>query len=72
MSEYIRRFAAPLALGLALVAGACSDEGDGDALGQDSSLSRDLALAGLGRGVPVRRRLAAGVGASDIEANRHR
>ena len=46
MSEYIRRFAAPLALGLALVAGACSDEGDGDALGQDSSLSRDLALAG--------------------------
>lgn len=46
MSEYIRRFAAPLALGLALVAGACSDEGDTDALGQDSSLNRDLALAG--------------------------
>jgi hypothetical protein len=44
MTSLIRSIAAPLALSLALVAGACSDRGDDD-LAQDSTLGRDLALA---------------------------
>lgn len=39
------RALAPLALSLALVLGACSDGGNNDALTQDSTLARDLALA---------------------------
>lgn len=50
MSQYIRRFTTPAALGLALALGlgACGGAGDGseDALAADSSLTRDLALAG--------------------------
>ncbi|MHB1223215.1 MAG: hypothetical protein ACYC2G_04100 [Gemmatimonadaceae bacterium] len=47
MSQYIRRITAPAALGLALVLGACSDKpAADDALATDTSLSRDLALAG--------------------------
>lgn len=47
MSQYIRRFTTPAALGLALLLGACGGGGDDrDALAADSSLSRDLALAG--------------------------
>lgn len=46
MSEYITRWSAPLALALALVAGACSDDKPaGDTLAQDTSLSRDLQMA---------------------------
>ena len=45
MSNYIRRFAAPLALSLALVAGACGDDRADDELSQDSALNRDLQLA---------------------------
>lgn len=44
MTTMIRSMAAPLALTLALVAGACRDRGD-DALAQDSALQRDIALA---------------------------
>jgi hypothetical protein len=44
MIRHIRSLSAPLALSLALVAGACGG-GDDDALTQDSALSRDLALA---------------------------
>ncbi len=39
------RALAPLALSLALVVGACSDRGNDNSMAQDSSLSRDLALA---------------------------
>ena len=39
------RALAPLALSLALVFGACSDRGNDNSMAQDSSLSRDLALA---------------------------
>jgi hypothetical protein len=39
------RTLAPLALSLALVVGACSDRGKDNSMAQDSSLSRDLALA---------------------------
>lgn len=39
------RALAPLALSLALVAGACSDRSNDNSMAQDSSLSRDLALA---------------------------
>jgi hypothetical protein len=39
------RFVAPLALTLALVAGACKDKSNTQTLSQDSTLSRDLALA---------------------------
>lgn len=47
MSQYIRRITAPAALGLALVFGACSEKpAADDALATDTSLSRDLALAG--------------------------
>lgn len=47
MSQYIRRFTAPAVIGLALLAGACSEKpASDDALSADSSLSRDLALAG--------------------------
>ena len=46
MSQYIRRFTAPLALGLVLAAAACDNgRDDADSLSQDSALSRDLALA---------------------------
>ena len=46
MSQYIRRFTAPLALGLVLTAAACDNgRDDADSLSQDSALSRDLALA---------------------------
>ncbi|HEU4629294.1 MAG TPA: hypothetical protein VFS08_06090 [Gemmatimonadaceae bacterium] len=45
MSEYIRRSITPLALGMALVLGACDRGGDDATLAQDSALSRDLALA---------------------------
>ena len=49
MSQYIRRFTTPLALGLALAVAACGGAGDdADALSQDSALSRDLALANQG------------------------
>jgi hypothetical protein len=47
MSQYIRRITAPAALGLALLLGACSEKpAADDALATDTSLSRDLALAG--------------------------
>lgn len=47
MSQYIRRITAPAALGLALLVGACSEKpAADDALATDTSLSRDLALAG--------------------------
>ena len=47
MSQYIRRFTAPLVLGLALVGAGCAGGADAeDSLAQDSSLSRDLQLAG--------------------------
>jgi hypothetical protein len=39
------RTLAPLALSLALVVGACSDRSNDNSMAQDSSLSRDLALA---------------------------
>jgi hypothetical protein len=39
------RALAPLALSIALVVGACSDRGNDNSMAQDSSLSRDLALA---------------------------
>ena len=39
------RALAPLALSLALVVGACSDRNNDNSMAQDSSLSRDLALA---------------------------
>lgn len=45
MSRYITRFSAPLALSLALVAGACNDSKTEDALAQDTSLARDLQMA---------------------------
>lgn len=46
MSKYITRWSVPLALSLALIAGACSDDApNGDALAQDSSLNRDLQMA---------------------------
>lgn len=45
MSRSIRLLAAPLALTVALVAGACGDHGNSNNLAQDSALSRDLALA---------------------------
>jgi hypothetical protein len=44
MSSPIRALA-PLALSLALVVGACSDRSNDNSMAQDSSLSRDLALA---------------------------
>ena len=47
MSQYIRRITAPAALGLALLIGGCSEKpAADDALATDTSLSRDLALAG--------------------------
>ncbi len=47
MSQYIRRIAAPAALGLALILSACGEKSSvDDGLAADSSLSRDLALAG--------------------------
>ena len=48
MTQYIRRFAAPLSLALALAATACdrgNDNATDTALAQDSALSRDLQLA---------------------------
>ena len=45
MSKYISRVAAPLALSLALIVGACSDKKSGDTLAQDTSLNRDLQMA---------------------------
>ena len=47
MSQYIRRFAAPLALTVAFAAAACSPGGDNadSTLAQDSALSRDLQMA---------------------------
>lgn len=44
MTEYIGRFATPLALSMALVLGACGGDSN-DSLAADSSLARDLALA---------------------------
>jgi len=48
MSQYIRHITAPAVLGLALLLGACGGGADqqDDALAADSTLSRDLALAG--------------------------
>lgn len=49
MAEYIRRISAAAVLGVALLAGACSGDGErraDSALTQDSALSRDLLLAG--------------------------
>src|SRR5688572_8817224 len=45
MSRYMKRFAGPLAISLALVAGACRDSTPDDTLAQDTSLSRDLQMA---------------------------
>ncbi len=46
MSKYISRWSVPLALSLALVAGACKDdEPSGDSLAQDTTLNRDLQMA---------------------------
>jgi hypothetical protein len=46
MHQYIRSFAAPLALSLAAFVGACGDRsGDNTALTQDSALARDIELA---------------------------
>lgn len=45
MSKYICRFAAPLALALALSAGACVDSKKNDTLAQDTSLNSDLQMA---------------------------
>jgi hypothetical protein len=47
MSQYIRRFGAPLALSAALAVAACSRGGDNTdtTLAQDSALSRDLQMA---------------------------
>jgi hypothetical protein len=53
MTKYIRRFGTPLALSIALVAGACADEkraGSDTALAQDTALNRDLQLAGADTG----------------------
>ena len=59
--KYIRSFAAPLALSLALVAGACSTKDDAsDTLASDSALNADLALAN--------RDTAAQPGLSDVPA----
>jgi hypothetical protein len=44
MSKYISRVTAPLALALALVAGACADKKP-DTLAEDTSLNRDLQMA---------------------------
>ena len=46
MTNYIRRFGTPLALSFALLGAACSDKGDDATLTQDTTLGRDLALAG--------------------------
>jgi hypothetical protein len=45
MSKYIARLGAPLALSLALLAGACVDKSKNDSLAQDTSLTRDLQMA---------------------------
>lgn len=45
MSKYISRVAAPLALSLALIVGACTDKKSDDTLAQDTSLNRDLQMA---------------------------
>ena len=45
MSKYIPRWSAPLALSLALIAGACADNKSDDSLAQDTSLNRDLQMA---------------------------
>jgi hypothetical protein len=45
MSKYIVRLSAPLALSLALLAGACKDSKNSDTLAQDTSLNRDLQMA---------------------------
>jgi hypothetical protein len=53
MAKYIGRLAAPLALGTALLLGACKSDAskqDTSALGTDSALNRDLALAGRDSG----------------------
>jgi hypothetical protein len=46
MTKYTRSWMAPLAMSLALVAGACKDKDDAETLAQDSAMARDLALAG--------------------------
>jgi len=49
MTKYIRRFGTPLALSMALIAGACANDkkaGTDTALAQDTALNRDLQLAG--------------------------
>src|SRR5215210_1648248 len=45
MTNYIRQMSAPLALTLALVAGACSTDKKDDTLATDSALNRDLQMA---------------------------
>jgi hypothetical protein len=45
MSKYISRWGAPLALSLALLAGACTDSKKNDTLAEDTSLNRDLQMA---------------------------
>ena len=48
MSKYIRRYAAPIALVTVALLGACRSESkraDSTALGADTTLNRDLALA---------------------------
>src|SRR5918993_3689227 len=46
MTKYIRRFSTPLALSLALLGAACANDKDDATLTQDTTLGRDLALAG--------------------------
>lgn len=46
MSQYIRRISVPLFAGLILAGAACGDRNGDDALARDTSLSRDLELAG--------------------------
>jgi hypothetical protein len=45
MSKYINRWCAPLAIALALTAGACTKDKTQDSLAQDSSLNKDLQMA---------------------------
>jgi hypothetical protein len=59
--KYIRKFAAPLALSLALIAGACSSKDDAsDTLAADTSLNNDLRLANQDSANPQLRDVAAG------------
>lgn len=59
--KYIRKFATPLALSLALIAGACSGKDSGsDTLAADTSLNNDLRLANRDSANPQLRDVPAG------------